>query len=209
MLLETLQPTLRKILAATPPITSERQAQLESIAATLRANPGDIDLTFICTHNSRRSHLAQIWAQTAAAHYGIACVRTHSGGTEATACNPRTVRALRRAGFSIVDTTGGENPRYLVQYSEEHPPLPIHSKIYDQDGNPTANYIAILTCNHADQNCPIVRGAAHRLPLPYIDPKVSDDTPAEDTTYDERSLQIARDMFHLLSLTRNTSTKTA
>ena len=197
MLLETLQPTLKSVLSAKDPISPERQAQLRAIADAIHANNDDIDLTFICTHNSRRSHLAQVWAQVAAAHYKITGIRTHSGGTEATACNHRTIRALRRSGFSIVDTTGGDNPRYLIQYSELHPPLSVHSKIYDQDGNPQEGYLAILTCNHADQNCPIVRGAKYRFPLPYIDPKISDDTPEEDTTYDERSLQIAREMFQL------------
>ena len=118
MLLETLQPTLKSVLSAKDPISPERQAQLRAIADAIHANNDDIDLTFICTHNSRRSHLTQVWAQAAAAHYNITGIRTHSGGTEATACNHRTIRALRRSGFSIVDTTGGDNPQYLIQYSE-------------------------------------------------------------------------------------------
>ena len=32
-------------------------------------NSEDIRLNFICTHNSRRSHLAQVWAQTMAEYF--------------------------------------------------------------------------------------------------------------------------------------------
>ena len=38
-------------------------------------------LNFICTHNSRRSHLGQIWAAIAGAYYNVD-VATFSGGTE-------------------------------------------------------------------------------------------------------------------------------
>ena len=56
-------------------------------------------LTFICTHNSRRSHMSQIWAQTAATYFGIPNVVCYSGGTEATAFNDRAVTALE--GFGL------------------------------------------------------------------------------------------------------------
>ncbi len=157
------------------------------------------DLTFICTHNSRRSHLCQIWAQTAAAYYGLTNVATYSGGTEATACNIRTVRALRRAGFSIAQSTGGSNPVYLAQYSESRPAAKMYSKRFASAENPQKDFAAVFSCDDAAKRCPVVEGAALRLPILYVDPKVSDNSPAEAATYDERSGQIAREMFYLMS----------
>ena len=60
-----------------------------------------VQLTFLCTHNSRRSHFSQIWAKVAADYYQIGALKTFSGGTEATAMNERVVESLRRIGMDI------------------------------------------------------------------------------------------------------------
>ena len=49
-------------------------------------NSENINLNFICTHNSRRSHLSQIWAQTLAVYFKINNAYCYSGGTEARFC---------------------------------------------------------------------------------------------------------------------------
>lgn len=77
------------------------------------------ELIFICTHNSRRSHIAQVWAQTAATYYNVPNVVAYSGGTEATAFNPRAVKAMEEAGFKITKTTEGTNPVYEVRFSDD------------------------------------------------------------------------------------------
>lgn len=159
--------------------------------------PGPVRLNFICTHNSRRSHLAQIWAAVAAAHYGLDRVQTFSGGTEATALNPRAVAALERAGFRI-ECPAGDNPRYRVSFSDNAPPLVCFSKTYDHPDNPRSQFAAIMTCSDADENCPFIPGVALRLPLTYDDPKAADGTPQEAARYDERVRQIGRELFFAL-----------
>ena len=157
-------------------------------------------LTFVCTHNSRRSHLTQIWAQIAAACFGLKAVHTFSGGTEVTACNPRTVAALKRCGLRFTThDVANTNPHYAAAFSESEPPLICYSKIFNQAPNPSSNYCAIMTCSHADENCPVAIGCDLRLPIRYEDPKVADDTPSEAATYDERCAQIAREMFYAMS----------
>ena len=159
-------------------------------------------LNFICTHNSRRSHLSQVWAQTAALQFGIDKIETYSGGTEATACNLRTIAALRRAGFEIDQLTGGENPHYRVRYSDRADPLEAFSKVYDDTkaGNPDKHFIAAMCCDQADRECPIVKGATARIPVHYEDPKAADNTPAESQVYDKRCRQIAVEMFYVMQL---------
>ncbi|MGB0581333.1 MAG: protein-tyrosine-phosphatase [Limisphaerales bacterium] len=161
------------------------------------AEAGRARLTFICTHNSRRSHLSQVLAQTAAAFHGVEDLECFSGGTEATACNPRTVDAFKRAGFDVTDTSGGENPIYEIRFAADGA-LRAWSKVYNQDGNPESDYIGVMTCTHADENCPIVQGASERFSLPFVDPKEADDTPAEAATYDECLRQIGSEMFFLM-----------
>jgi arsenate reductase len=204
-LLETLQPTLLGAICEFDQIPDERKALLAEVSNSLRARKRceTAKLTFICTHNSRRSHITHLWAQTAATYFGIPDLETYSGGTEATACNIRTIDAIRRAGFSVVNPTPGEpNPRYLIQYSKKHAPLTAFSKVYDAEGNPGKGFIAIMTCSHADKNCPIVRGAEKRFPIPYLDPKASDGSQYEAHTYDARSRQIAREMLYLMSIAK-------
>lgn len=201
--LPTLRPVIAQVTQEFDQIPPERQKALKKTALFIRskvqANEAP-QLTFICTHNSRRSHLSQIWAQTAAAYYDVPGVKTFSGGTEATACNERTVAALQRAGFEIDNTTPDQkNPIYLVKYSPVAKPLRAFSKVYSGEGNPTQNFIALMTCDTADKNCPVVEGSVLRVPIPYIDPKVADSTPQEAATYDERCKQIAREMFFLMS----------
>lgn len=158
------------------------------------------NLTFVCTHNSRRSHLTQIWTQIAAACYGLKNIRTFSGGTEVTACNPRTVDALKRSGIHVVVTDdSGTNPHYSVSFSDHEPALDCYSKIFNQAPNPSTDYCAVMTCSHADRNCPSAIGCDLRLAIRYEDPKISDDTPFEPATYDERCAQIAREMLYAMS----------
>lgn len=186
-------------------IPAARKKELSQLAEYIRASFQAADvarLTFICTHNSRRSHLSQIWAKVAADACGFTRLQTYSGGTEATALNPRVVASLTRTGFSVeTDDPSLENPFYRVRYSDEAESLPCFSKVYDQAPNPTSDYCAIMTCSSADAACPFVPGCAQRLAIRYEDPKVADDTPEESLVYDERSRQICREMlFSMLQI---------
>jgi len=183
-------------------INDERKEQLSEVAEYLAAcwaRKEPARLTFICTHNSRRSHMAQIWASTAAAHYGSDDVFTYSGGTEATAFNPRAVAALERAGFEIEKTTADRNPIYHVRFGPKAMPMTCFSKVYNQAPNPQTACAAIMTCSQADHACPSVPGAAKRLAIPYDDPKAHDGTRHESQAYDERCQQIAREMLFVFS----------
>jgi len=202
-ILESLAPAVATATACFDKIPADRQRELKKVALFVKSKAATgeaAQVTFICTHNSRRSHLAQIWAQTAAAYYGVAGFKAFSGGVKATACNERTIAALKRAGFAVTKATEDKNPQYLVKYSEKAEPIHAYSKLYDAEGNPKENFVAVMTCDHADMNCPVVTGSSLRVPLHYVDPKVSDSTPQEAATYDERSQQIASEMFYMMSL---------
>ena len=182
-------------------ISDERKADLEKIANFISNNKEkkQTDLIFICTHNSRRSHLSQIWAQTAAHFYGFKNVKTYSGGTESTAFNPRAVHALEKAGFEIEKKTGGDNPVYMVTYSSMDPTIKAFSKKFSHQQNPQQGFCAVLTCSQADDACPFVPGAEERIAIPYDDPKAFDGTDQEEPQYDERCRQIAREMLYIFS----------
>ncbi len=162
----------------------------------------DIELTFICTHNSRRSHISQIMAQAAAAYYGVGNIYCYSGGTEVTAFNINAVKALRAIGFEIAATNSLLNPVYEVKYGSTTPKLIAFSKLYTSMPNPQKEYGAVLTCSQADVSCPIVQGADGRFKLPYEDPKLSDGTPEQDQVYAERCKQIGLEMLYVFSLVK-------
>ena len=196
-----LKQTIDRAICGISELPEARKDLLDRLAAYVssRRETGELaKLTFICTHNSRRSHMGQLWAATAAAHYGIDGVRTYSGGTEVTAFNPRAVAAMRRAGF-MVEEPGGDNPRYRVTHAEEGPVMECFSKTYDDPFNPGEEFAAVMTCSEADEVCPVVFGADLRVPLRYEDPKIADGTPEEASRYDARSLQIATEMLYLFS----------
>lgn len=183
-------------------ITEERKTVLQPLIDYLQnkaeANQ-TIRLNFICTHNSRRSHLSQIWAQTMAFHFGIKSVYCYSRGTEATAMFPKVAETLKNQGFQIQMLSENENPVYAVKYAENEAPIICFSKEYSNDFNPKKEFGAIMTCNNADEGCPLVIGAEARFPIKYDDPKSSDNTPEQTQIYAERSLQIATEMFYVFS----------
>jgi arsenate reductase (thioredoxin) len=185
-------------------ITQERKIELVRLAEFVsgrQADGNDIRLTFICTHNSRRSHFAQLWAQVAAIHYGLGNVETYSGGTEETAFNPRAVAALRRTGMLVeLDGPASSNPVYQVRLTTGGSPIECFSKRYDQPPNPSKGFAAVMTCSEADDSCPSVSGSDARLAIAYDDPKQADGSSAEARTYDERCRQIAREMLYAFSL---------
>ncbi len=157
-------------------------------------------VTAICTHNSRRSHFTQVWIAMAADHYGVRGIATFSGGTEATAFNPRAVRALERAGLLISSPSSGEkNPFYQLRWREDMQPYLAFSKVYDAPPNPSRDFAAVLVCSAAAADCPIVAGADTRIALPYDDPKDFDGTEQEDRAYDDRFREIGRDMLYVMA----------
>ncbi|MEE4311735.1 MAG: protein-tyrosine-phosphatase [candidate division KSB1 bacterium] len=184
-------------------IDDDRKKTLRSIAkyVNLKSNQGETaELIFICTHNSRRSHFAQVWAQTAAFYYDVQDVNTYSGGTESTAFNPNAVRALTSAGFRVDSDGDAINPVYSVHYAEDSPHMEAFSKKMDHPSNPQKNFCAVMTCSQADAECPFVPGCDLRVSLPYDDPKAFDGTAIEQEKYEERCRQIAREMFYMFSL---------
>ena len=163
-----------------------------------RNNLETINLNFICTHNSRRSHLCQVWAKTMASFYNIDKVKCFSGGTEATAAYPVIIKTLENTGFNITNLGGDSNPTYKLSFNDEMCPITLFSKTFDDAYNPKEDFAAIMTCNDADLNCPIIPNA-ERISLPYIDPKVSDGTNQQAEVYASRSNQIATEMKYVFS----------
>ena len=159
----------------------------------------EIRLNFICTHNSRRSHLSQIWAQTMAFQFGISRVFCYSGGTEATAMFPKVAETLGNQGFQIQKLSQENNPVYAVKFDANQHPIICFSKTYSDDFNPKNNFGAIMTCNNADEGCPMVFGAEARFPIKYNDPKAFDGTDLMNEKYAERSLEIASEMYYVFS----------
>jgi arsenate reductase len=183
-------------------ITAERKAILQPLIDFIQSKVTvnqDIRLNFICTHNSRRSHLSQIWAQTAASYYNIKNVFSYSGGTEATALFPIVAQTLTNTGFQIKTLSEGKNPVYSVKYTENDHPIICFSKTYDDVFNPQSEFAAILTCSSADNGCPFIAGAEKRIPITFEDPKAFDNTPQQAEKYQERSIQIATELFYVFS----------
>lgn len=181
---------------------TDRKEVLEPLISFIQQKVDDrkeVNLNFICTHNSRRSHLAQIWAQAAACFFTIPEVHCYSGGTETTALFPKIAEVLAEQGFSIFSIADTTNPVYAVKYDDNSLPIIGFSKKYDNLFNPVSAFAVIMTCSQADDGCPFIPGAEKRIPITFEDPKISDNTPHQTTVYAERSLQIAEEMFYVFS----------
>lgn len=181
-------------------ISEERQNILQPFIEYIRQNHREgknINLNFICTHNSRRSHLSQIWAQVMVYHFGIKDVNCYSGGTEATALFPQVAATLTEQGFHVTKLSENANPVYAVKYAQNEHPVIAFSKKYNDQFNPEADFCAIMTCSSADQGCPFIAGAEKRISVQYEDPKVFDGTDLMEEKYAVRSLEIAEEMWYV------------
>lgn len=197
-------PNLINVIAtfSSQSISDERKVVLLPLVNYIqeKVNAGEsIRLHFICTHNSRRSHLSQIWAQTMAYHVGLKNVSCYSGGTEATAIFIKVLETLTSQGFQVLRLSGNENPVVAVKFAANENPILCFSKTYDHPFNPSTQFGAVMTCSNADEGCPIVVGSEARFPIKYDDPKAYDETPLQTEKYAEKSLDIAREMWWVFS----------
>ena len=201
---QKLNTTIESISKTT--ISEERKEVLKPLVDYIQnkvnANE-EIRLNFICTHNSRRSHLSQIWAQTMAFHFNIKNVFCYSGGTEATAMFPKVAETLTNQGFQIQQLSNTSNPVYAVKFDTNEAAILCFSKTFDDAFNPNSEFAAIMTCSSADAGCPFIAGAEKRFPIRYDDPKAFDGTELMDAKYAERSLEIASEMYSIFSKINN------
>jgi len=182
-------------------ISDDRKAVLNPLVTYIKSKTAKnetVALNFICTHNSRRSHLSQVWAQTLAYYVGIKNINCYSGGTEATALFPMAAETLKNMGFQIETLSETKNPVYSIKYAANAHPIIGFSKTFDDDFNPKSNFAAIMTCSSADKGCPFVGGSDGRFPITYEDPKAFDNTPLQKEKYHERSLQIATELYYVM-----------
>lgn len=183
-------------------ISNKRKLLLDEFANYLRDKiiaDQEIRLNFICTHNSRRSLFSQVWAQVMAHHFGISKLQCYSAGTEATALFPMVVKTLENSGLRIEVLAQSSNPIYSIKYAENAHPIVGFSKTLDDNFNPKSNFLALMTCSQANEDCPFISGAEKRISLNFDDPKVYDNTDLQIEKYRERSLQIALEMFYVFS----------
>ncbi len=195
---DSFYPDLKVAISNLPidQIPADRMPVIERMAdyilSKIKSNE-EVRLNFICTHNSRRSQFSQIWGQTAADYFEIPAI-CYSGGVEVTAFNERAVGAIRRDGFKVVQK-GEDNPVYFVFHGEDSEPIVTFSKVYDDSINAQKGFAAVMTCDHADENCPFIPGAESRIPLRFEDPKAFDGTDLEEIMYTKRSHQIGAELF--------------
>ena len=196
---------LRKYIQSTAQqavlIEEERKQNLLQIAEVISRSlkkGNDVNIMAICTHNSRRSQLMEVWIRVGCIFLNRSDIRSFSGGTEATAFNPRMVHALKSKGFPLITIEEGENPHFVLDLDTPTSNQRLFSKKYSHTFNPQKDYIALMVCDHADQNCPIVFGASERLALKYKDPKEYDDTPNEEQAYLDKVDEIGREVLFLL-----------
>lgn len=199
---ETLQQTVNKFSSST--IANDRKAVLDPLIAYIQEkvkNKQSVNLQFICTHNSRRSQFSQVWAQTAASYFQLP-VACYSGGVEETAFHINAVNSLKRAGFDI-DIPAGKNPVLNVSFNNNSVPIKAFSKLFNHPVNKAGHFAAVMTCSHADKNCPYIHGTEKRISLKYNDPKEFDNTQRVEQAYDERSMQIGNEMWYVFSSIKN------
>ncbi|UMB54965.1 hypothetical protein MKD41_05695 [Lutibacter sp. A64] len=159
-----------------------------------------IHLNFICTHNSRKSQLCQVWAKYAIDYFKLKNIDSFSGGTAVTAFYRNTVKTLQEVGFKFeISEFSHQNPVYLISYKNCTNPIIGFSKFFDDEINKKP-FIAITTCSNAKENCPFISEAIERFHLPFNDPKTFDNSLYKAEKYLETNQQIAGEIHFIFDL---------
>lgn len=194
-----LFPGLARYLMDGPAVHPARASMLSALVDAIQARSLRTDVVFVCTHNSRRSQIAQVMAAATAIHIGID-VTTWSAGTAVTACHANAVAALQRAGVQITAEKVAlpDNPLYACRLGPEHT-VNCWSKRFDDPTLPAADSIAVMVCAGADEACPTLPAATSRIPLRYTDPRHADGTRDAGDAYDTCVATIASEMMWVMS----------
>ncbi|MCB0704825.1 MAG: protein-tyrosine-phosphatase [Saprospiraceae bacterium] len=184
-----------------PGISAHRKEQLNMLSQLIlehHAHSPEINLLFVCTHNSRRSQLGEVWMHAVAIYYDLPWLHAFSAGTETTAFNDRMVHALQQAGFPLIKTKTSENSEFSLSLpGSGSSDRALFSKSWSDPSIPKTGLLAIMVCTDAEQNCPFIPGAIARFPLPYEDPKEADDSPEEELAYQLKVREIGLEMLYL------------
>jgi arsenate reductase len=182
-------------------LTSSRKELLLRIAETIAKEYSlneVVHLNFICTHNSRRSQLGQVWSFYAAHNFGLN-IKSFSGGTEVTAFFRNTVKTLQKVGFTFqLEDFSHQNPKYRISFSGTNDNILGFSKLYNETVN-IEPYMVITTCDSADQNCPFIPTATFRFHLPFVDPKHSDGSANQEDVYLQTNRKIAGEIHFIFA----------
>ncbi len=184
------------------PISNERKIILTNFAKHLQSKiKADeiVNVIFICTHNSRRSILGQVWFQTLSSYFGFKNMFSYSGGTESTKIAEPIIETLKNQGFDIDIIAQTDNSIYAIKYDENSPAIIGFSKEFSHSFNPQSDFTAIMVCSDADKNCPFIETANKQIAITYEDPKLFDNTEKQDKKYSERSLEIGSELFFVFS----------
>lgn len=182
-------------------INENRKQNLFKIAEAIAkeyAKSELVNLNFICTYNSRRSQLAQVWSFFAAQYFKLN-INSFSGGIEVTTFNRSSIKTLQKAGFYFqILNFSHQNPTYEISFEGSKKYMLGFSKLYDDLYNPS-NFIAITTCAIADKNCYCMASSNQHFLLPYEDPKKADGTLRQEEVYMQINTQIAAEIYCIFS----------
>ena len=185
-------------------IPDERKADLARLADYIRqrqAGDGGARITFICTHNSRRSHLAQVWAQVAAYYYAV----PRCPPIPAARRSPRSTRERQRPFNVPVCGSRPTNPPQPIRAIEWRPVIAGRRSSVTRSGLtklpiPRAASPPCLTAPKPTRPARWSAVAICDCRSAMMTPKAADGTAEEAAVYDQRSRQIGREMLYVMWL---------
>jgi hypothetical protein len=185
-------------------IPEDRKLVLNDLASKIRTELKSkelLNLLFVCTHNSRRSHMGQIWGTIAARYFDLPLF-SFSAGTEITALHPNVIQMLINEGFEVKSLKDEMNPEINISYGSEDS-IACFSKLIDDAHNPKDNFYALMMCTDAEANCPFVPGAISRVGIPFNDPKAFDGTSQVMKAYSSTMMEIGIQILYLFKQIKN------
>ena len=160
-----------------------QKRRVKKISEELRGEINSCNkIVFICTHNSRRSQLCEVWGSILSKRFNLD-LSFFSAGTEKTEVCGEAIKSLERAGIEI-----GIGGKIKLMHNQ----IELHSKTLDEIKED--EFIAIMTCSDAEKNCPVEPRSKKNIKLFYDDPKKYDGTIEASVEYDKTCRLIASEL---------------
>lgn len=173
--------------------------QLMVYLKELVAKKLELNVIFVCTHNSRRSQFAQFWLDTFLHNFGIENYNIFSAGTVETEVHKNVISVIEHYGFTVTKDSEINNKKYKIALGKGYEINLFSKEITSVLEAGLGSFVLIFVCDSAYENCPFVIENQKHFSLTFEDPGRYDEDLNALEYYQKCAYKIAAEMHYLAS----------
>tara|TARA_Y100001949_G_C15986510_1_gene330879 strand:+ start:2001 stop:2567 length:567 start_codon:yes stop_codon:yes gene_type:complete len=164
----------------------KRKKRLDNIASVINENLNKTrSIVFLCTHNSRRSQICEVWGKVFAEIYRKK-ININSAGAFKTVVHSQVYESIVKCGLVV------DNKKEIFFDKKK---FKLNSKTIDS--LTMKNFIAVMTCSNAEKSCPNDPRSIRNIKMFFNDPRIYDETDKMSREYLNTTIYIAEELNYI------------